>query len=97
MHIYIDRFGVSSTCRGRIGGGRRAGGVDGDSGGGRPRGSNGGCRRLKRWRGGAGRTARAQTNDSGEDEGLYSTKTKELFRSRAPMHLYMGGLFRTGP
>ena len=41
--------------------------------------------------------ARAQTNGGGEDEGLCSTKTKELFRSRAPVRLYRGGPFSTGP
>ena len=41
--------------------------------------------------------ARAQTNGGGEDEGLCSMKTKELFRSRAPMRLYRGGPCTTGP
>ena len=39
----------------------------------------------------------AHTNGGGEDKGLCSTKTKELFKSRTPVHLYRGGTFSTGP
>ena len=41
--------------------------------------------------------ARTRTNGGGEDEGLCSTKTKELFRSRMPVRLYRGGPFSTSP
>jgi hypothetical protein len=56
--------------------------VDGGAG-------DGGGRRRRR-------SAR-RTNGGGEDEGLGSTKTKELFRSRAPAHIYRGRPFSTGP
>ena len=59
--------------------------VDGGAG-------DGGGRRRRR----EGLSAR-RTNGGGEDEGLGSTKTKELFRSRAPVRLYRGGPFSTGP
>jgi len=38
-----------------------------------------------------------RTNDSSEDEGICSTKTKQQFRFRAPVRLYRGGPFSTGP
>jgi len=68
--------GLESIRGGRIGGGRRAGGVDDrGSGGGRPRGSGSRRRRWRRCRGGAGRTARGHRR-------MTAAKTKDFARRR---------------